>query len=109
MKIDVDQLTYDELVDLNHRVVERLRFLDQMRAHSAMLEFRIGERVAFQPHGEAPLYGTLTKYNRKTVTVVTDNGQQWRVAPGLIRRAERGPTSRTSDVRLLSHDKSFRP
>jgi hypothetical protein len=108
MKIDIDQLSYDELVDLNHRVVERLRFLDQMRAHSAMLEFRIGERVAFQPHGEALLHGTLTKYNRKTVTVVTDNGQQWRVPPGLIRRAEQGPVARNPDVRLLSNDESVR-
>lgn len=104
MKIDIDQLSYDELVDLNHRVVERLRFLDQMRAHSAMLEFRIGERVVFQPHGEAPLYGTLTKYNRKTVTVTTDNGQQWRVPPGLLRKADATAAQAESRVRLLKND-----
>jgi hypothetical protein len=27
--IDIDQLTEAELVDLNHRIVERLHFLDQ--------------------------------------------------------------------------------
>ena len=32
MKIDIDRLTEDELVDLNHRIVARLRFLHQMRA-----------------------------------------------------------------------------
>ena len=32
MKIDIDKLTEAELVDLNHRIVERLRFLNQMRA-----------------------------------------------------------------------------
>ena len=40
MKIDIDKLTEAELVDLNHRIVERLRFLNQMRAHSQMLEFK---------------------------------------------------------------------
>ena len=35
MKIDIDKLSEEELVDLNHRIVERLRFLNQMRAHSA--------------------------------------------------------------------------
>ena len=48
MTIDIDGLTEAELIDLNHRIVERLRFLQQMRAHKQMLEFRIGDRVAFQ-------------------------------------------------------------
>jgi len=28
--------------------------------------------------------GTLVKYNRKTVTVVTDNGQRWNISPHLL-------------------------
>jgi hypothetical protein len=32
MKIDIDKLTEAELIDLNNRVVERLRFFNQMRA-----------------------------------------------------------------------------
>ena len=30
--------------------------------------------------------GTLTRYNKKTVTVVTELGQRWNVAPGLLHR-----------------------
>jgi hypothetical protein len=44
-KIDIDRLSEAELVDLHHRIVERLRFLEQMRAHASMLEFSIGDRV----------------------------------------------------------------
>ena len=51
MKIDIDKLSEEELIDLNHRTVERLRFLNQMRAHSQMLDFKIGDRVTFQPQG----------------------------------------------------------
>ncbi len=51
MKIDIDNLTEAELIDLNNRIVERLRFLNQMRAHAQMLEFKIGDRVSFQPEG----------------------------------------------------------
>jgi hypothetical protein len=75
MTIDIDRLTEAELTDLNHRIVERLRFLQQMRAHKQMLEFRIGDRVSFQPAGQPPLHGILTRYNKKTVTVITDDGQ----------------------------------
>ncbi len=82
--IEIDSLSEEELIDLNHRVVARLRFLSQMRSHSAMLDFRIGERVKFHPDGSPELVGTLTRYNKKTVTVVTDSGQHWNVSPGLL-------------------------
>src|SRR5918994_919330 len=91
MKIDIDQLTEAELIDLNHRIVERLRFLDQMRAHVEMLEFKIGDRVTFQPPGQSQLEGMLTRYNKKTVTVITDSGQRWNVSPTLLKRIK--PTS----------------
>jgi hypothetical protein len=88
MKIDIDELSEAELVDLNHRIVERLRFLNQMRAHGQMLEFKIGDRVTFQPGGRPPVFGILTRYNRKTVTVITDDGQHWNVHPSLLRKVE---------------------
>lgn len=87
MNIDIDKLTEEELIDLNNRIVARLRFLNQMRAHSQMLDFRIGNRVTFQPDGRPQLSGIITRYNRKTVTVITDGGQHWNVAPGLLRKA----------------------
>ena len=88
MKIDIDKLTEAELIDLNHRIVERLRFLHQMRAHAQMLDFKIGDRVSFQPEGRPVVVGMLTRYNRKTVTIITDSGEHWNVAPTLLRRAE---------------------
>jgi hypothetical protein len=48
MGIDIDRLSEAELVDLNRRIVERLRLLAQMRAHAQMLEFKVGDRVTFQ-------------------------------------------------------------
>jgi hypothetical protein len=88
IKIDIDKPSEAELIDLNHRIVERLRFLNQMRRHSQMLELKIGERVTFHPDGHPPLFGIVTRYNRKTVTVITDTGQHWNVAPGLLRKSD---------------------
>ncbi len=62
--IDIDKLTEAELTDLNNRIVARLRFLSQMRAHAQMLEFKIGDRVSFQPEGDRGVVGMLTRYNR---------------------------------------------
>jgi len=86
VNIDIDKLSENDLIDLNNRIVARLRFLSQMRAHSQMLDFRIGDRVTFQPDGRPPLVGIITRYNKKTVTVITDGGQHWNVAPGLLVR-----------------------
>ncbi|MGC1620542.1 MAG: hypothetical protein WA765_18775 [Candidatus Acidiferrum sp.] len=93
--IDIDSLSEEELIELNHKVVARLRFLHQMRSHSAMLDFRIGERVKFHPDGRAAVFGTLTRYNKKTVTVVTDAGENWNVAPGLLSKVD-SPSARNS-------------
>jgi hypothetical protein len=85
MSIDIDALTESELIDLNHRVVTRLRFLAQVDAHATMLEF--GERVTFHPDGRPPVTGMISRYNKKTVSIVTDDGHRWNVAPQLLQRA----------------------
>ncbi len=104
MKINIDQLTEAELVDLNHRIVARLRLLTQMRAHAEMLEFGIGDRVAFRPSGQGRVEGMLTRYNKKTVTVVSDEGRQWNVSPNLLIKVVSSDTARPegSNIRLLS-------
>jgi len=102
MKIDIDKLSESELIDLNNSIVERLRFLKQKRAHVQMLKFKIGDRVTFRPEGLSPVAGMLTRYNRKTVTVITDDGQHWNVSPNLLRKvvSESEDIAGTNVVRL---------
>ncbi len=100
-KINIDELTEAELIDLNHRIVERLRFFSQMRAHGQMLEFKIGDRVTFWPEGRQPVVGMLTRYNRKTVTVITDDGHRWNVSRGFLQRAEAPATTDSGNPNVL--------
>lgn len=87
--INIDSLSEEELLELNHKIVARIRFLREMRSHVQMLDFHIGERVRFQPSGHPEVTGTLTRYNKKSVTVITDSGGHWNVAPGLLRNINR--------------------
>ena len=91
--LDIDPLTEAELVDLHHRIVERPRFLQRLRAHTQMLAFRIGDRVTFPADGRGPVTGMLTRYNRRSITVITDDGQHWNVAPALLSRAAAAPAA----------------
>ena len=100
-RLDIDQLTEEELIDLNNRVVARLRFLSQSRAHARMLEFKIGDRVSFQPEGQNPILGMVTRYNQKSVTVVTDKGERWNVSPVLLRKTEHPESSAHPNAKVI--------
>ena len=64
-EIDIDDLSYEDLIVLNRRIVERLKMLDHIQAYEEMMAFRIGQRVIFQSSKRGTVSGTLVKYNKK--------------------------------------------
>ena len=52
--IDIDRLSEAELIDLNRRIVERLRMMQTLRSHQQMMKFSVGQRVRFT---RGPVYG----------------------------------------------------
>jgi hypothetical protein len=72
-----------------------------MRAHVDMLDFRIGDRVTFRPSGQAPVLGMVTRYNKKTVTVITDEGRQWNVSPALLSKAVPSENAEPNASRII--------
>ena len=81
----LDLLTEDELVQLNHVIVARLRLMQQIRSHGQMMNFRIGQAVRFATSDGRAIRGIVKSHNRKSVTVISDDGLQWRVSPTLLR------------------------
>jgi hypothetical protein len=43
----------------------------------------------------------LTRYNRKTVTVIADTGQQWNVAPQFLQRVAPPATENAQDLDVI--------
>ncbi len=84
MTIDIGQLSTEELVALNHRIVERLKYLESVHTHKAMMAFNLGARVSFESPRDGRELGILVKFNRKTVTVMTDGGTRWNISPHLL-------------------------
>ncbi|HSV13816.1 MAG TPA: hypothetical protein VLI90_06125, partial [Tepidisphaeraceae bacterium] len=85
----LDHFTEEELVHLNRLIVERLRIMRDIGAHQAMTQFRIGQRVSFTDPRGREVGGVLTRYNRKSVSVIADDGTQWTVSPALLHADER--------------------
>lgn len=80
MSIDIRKFDETEWVDLNRRIVARLKYLQEARTYHQMLSFDVGDCVRFQPPGHDPKTWVIIKHNHKTVTVVTDDHHQWNVA-----------------------------
>lgn len=84
MNIELDELSYDELLDLNERIIERLKILDAADAINAMMKLNVGAKVCFESSKQGMQVGTLIKFNQKTVTVLTDEGRRWKVSPQML-------------------------
>lgn len=75
----------EDLLFLNQLIVERLKLISQARATTLMTSFTRGDRVSFQAADGRMLEGLVLRLNKKTVSVATNDGHQWNVAPGLLR------------------------
>jgi hypothetical protein len=58
MTIELDALSYDELLDLNDRILERLKILDAADALNAMMKFNVGAKVCFDSTRQGMQVGT---------------------------------------------------
>ena len=84
MSIELDDLSYDELLDLNGRIIARLKHLDAADALDAMMKFNLGSKVCFDSSRHGMQTGTIIKFNPKTVVVLTDEGHRWKISPQML-------------------------
>ncbi|MSP36664.1 MAG: hypothetical protein EXR25_13125 [Limnohabitans sp.] len=104
MHINIDNMTEDELLALNRRVIVRLKLIQQHNTLNSMIKFEVGQRVSFDPDGRMRT-GILVKFNPKTVVVMTDDGQRWKVSPQLLRHLiENIPSGKVTTLRRVEKD-----
>jgi hypothetical protein len=84
MSVEIDDLSYDELLDLNDRIIARLKHLEASDALNAMMKFNLGAKVCFDSSKHGMQTGIIIKFNPKTVVVLTDGGRRWKVAPQML-------------------------
>lgn len=82
--MNIDDLTLEQLLDLNALVCRRI---DELRARQdlqVLVQLHIGQQVQFEGH-HGLIVGTVIKINRKTVIVLSDDKRQWKVPANMIR------------------------
>ena len=81
----VKQLNEEELLYMNQLIVSRLKVLSQMKSVITMSQFNQGQRVRFDGPDGVERRGEITRLNKKTANITTDDGHKWKVAPTLLR------------------------
>jgi hypothetical protein len=81
----LNRLSEEDLRLLNRMVVERLKLYHKAEDLKEMARFNLIDRVYFE-HDRRRITGTVTRLNRRSVTVMTDDGHKWTVAPSLLTR-----------------------
>ncbi len=84
----IKSLGEDDLRYMNRLIIERLKLLHQHRSTTQMERFNVGEKVRFTDPDGMVKTATIIRLNKKTVSLVTTGGEQWNVAPGLLKHEE---------------------
>ncbi|MGM3190700.1 hypothetical protein ACS25B_07130 [Dickeya dadantii subsp. dieffenbachiae] len=82
-------MTTEPVIALRNIIVDRLNMLHHQRTRQSMEDFRPGDVVSFQAEDGQTVTGVLIRLNKKTVTVHTESGARWNVAPQLLTRVKR--------------------
>ena len=77
----------EDLRYLNRMVVERLNLLAQARSTVQLAQFTEGDLVQFTTREGTVKQGTVVRLNKKTASLLTDDGQHWTVSPALLRKS----------------------
>lgn len=86
----IRRMNEEDLRFLNRLIVERLKLIGQARSTVMLSHFSVGDRVSFQAHSGERKAGVIARLNKKTASIVTDDGEQWKVHPGFLSSASTG-------------------
>ena len=84
-KIDISSFTKSELLELNKLIIKRIKYLNNLDSLESLSSLNKGDIVSFE-HGNRYVMGVIMKINIKTASVLTENGEIWRVDPALLKK-----------------------
>lgn len=84
----LNDLSENDLRLLNRMVVERLKLFHKARELNSLAKFNLADFVSFVYRGKK-ISGVIIRLNRRSATVRTVDGKEWKVSPGFLTKARR--------------------
>ena len=82
----IKRLREEDLIFLNHLIIERLNLITQAKSTCLMARFAAGDRVSFHAPDGSNKEGIIIKLNKKTASVKLFDGHIWKVSPGFLEK-----------------------
>ncbi|MCG6298270.1 hypothetical protein [Vibrio vulnificus] len=83
--MDIDTLTRTELIELNNRIVARLESMDELEVQAKRQQFTLGSPAEFVDDKGTARVCVVVKFNIKTISVSTANGERWNIPADRLR------------------------
>lgn len=79
------KLSEEELRLINQKIVERLNLIQSARQLNMLSKFSVYDKVSFEHHGRQ-IQGRIIRLNRKSISLIDENGGHWTVAPIFLKK-----------------------
>jgi len=86
--VDIERLSLEELKELHWKILKRMQKFRKMKLYEDLQKFDVGDRISFKGKGEELLTGTVIRVNQKSLSIKTDQGTMWYVAPALATKIQ---------------------
>lgn len=83
----INIMDLDELVKLHNYIAKRIKFIAETKVMELVQGFELLDKIYFFDNNGNRINGTVIKLNKKTVTVTSESGMEWRVSPNLLKRS----------------------
>ncbi len=82
----IEKLSLDELSDLNLLVTDRMQIMLKANTLYSMSQFASGDRVRWIGNDGKEHTGIITKFNQRSVIVMSSENVRWKISPELLTR-----------------------
>ena len=87
LKSFINIMDLDELIKLQNYILRRIRLISETKVMEQVQDFELLDKVYFFDDNGNRIDGTVIKLNKKTVTITTDSGMEWRVSPYFLKKS----------------------
>ena len=87
VKSFINLMDLDELIKLHNYIIKRIKFISETKVMEHVQDFELLDKVYFFDDNGNKVNGTVIKLNKKTVTITTDSGMEWRVSPHFLKKS----------------------
>lgn len=92
----IDDLSDDEIYQLYRQLADKVRLIREYAEELALNSFHPLERVYFHKN-RMHIEGVVVQINRRTVSIITDGGERWTVAPQFLTKVVVTPPQPTAN------------